>query len=76
MANTETLDVIPRQWKVIQTLREKFGQHQALNRQAERYVKEGVEISLSTLADQVGASAAALEPIHALIRAMFSGPSA
>ena len=47
---------------------EKFGQHQPLNRQAERYAKEGVEISLSTLADQVGACAAALQPIHDLIR--------
>ena len=102
---TETLEVLPRQWKVVQTVREKFtcrtcerisqppapfhptprgwagphllamilfekfGQHQPLNRQAERYAKEGVEISLSTLADQVGACAAALEPIHAVIRA-------
>ncbi|QFT62697.1 IS66 family transposase [Roseivivax sp. THAF30] len=102
---TETLEVIPRQWKVIQTVREKFtcracekisqppapfhptprgwagpnllamvlfekfGQHQPLNRQAERYAKEGVEISLSTLADQVGACAVALAPIHARIRA-------
>ena len=97
---TETLEVIPRQWKVVQTVREKFtcrdcekisqppapfhptprgwagpnllamvlfekfGQHQPLNRQAERYAKEGVEISLSTLADQVGACAVALQPIH------------
>jgi len=102
---TETLEVIPRQWKVIQTVREKFtcrdcekisqppapfhptprgwagpnllamglfekfGQHQPLNRQAERYEKEGVAISLSTLADQVGACTAALQPIHDLIRA-------
>ena len=87
---TETLEVIPRQWKVIQTVREKFscrqcetitqppapfhvtprgfagpnllamilfekfGQHQPLNRQAERYAREGVPLSLSTLADQVG----------------------
>jgi transposase len=101
---TETLEVIPRQWKVIQTVREKFtcracekisqppapfhptprgwagpnllamvlfekfGQHQPLNRQAERYAKEGVDLSLSTLADQVGACTAALAPIHALIR--------
>ncbi|ETX13190.1 hypothetical protein OCH239_12775 [Roseivivax halodurans JCM 10272] len=101
---TETLEVIPRRWKVIQTVREKFtcrtceaisqppapfhatprgwagpnllamilfekfGQHQPLNRQAERYAREGVELSLSTLADQVGACAAALAPIHALIR--------
>lgn len=102
---TETLEIIPRRWKVIQTVREKFtcrdcerisqppapfhptprgwagpnllatilfekfGQHLPLNRQAERFAKEGVEISLSTLADQVGACAEALAPIHALIRA-------
>ncbi|MBL4544189.1 MAG: IS66 family transposase [Rhodobacteraceae bacterium] len=102
---TETLEVIPRRWKVIQTVREKFscrdcerisqppapfhptprgwagpsllamiifekyGQHQPLNRQAERYAREGVELSLSTLADQVGAVAAALAPLHALIEA-------
>ena len=45
------------------------GQHQPLNRQAERYAREGVELSLSTLADQVGAVAAALAPLHALIAA-------
>jgi hypothetical protein len=39
---------------------EKFGQHQPLNRQAERYAKEGVPISLSTLADQVGGCTVAL----------------
>jgi transposase len=102
---TETLEVIPRQWKVIQTVREtfacrdcermtqppapfhptprgwagpnllamilfeKFAQHQPLNRQAERYAREGVELSLSTLADQVGACAIALAPLHALIEA-------
>jgi len=106
---TETLEVIPRQWKVIQTVREKFtcrqcekisqppapfhptprgwagpnllamilfekfGQHQPLNRQAERYAKEGIDLSLSTLADQVGACATALEPIHALIRTHVLG---
>ena len=48
---------------------EKFGQHQPLNRQADRYAREGVELSLSTLADQVGACTAALGPIHALIKA-------
>jgi transposase len=42
---------------------EKFGQHQPLNRQAERYAKEGVPISLSTLADQVGGCTAALTPL-------------
>jgi transposase len=102
---TETLEVIPRQWKVIQTVREKFtcrdceritqppapfhptprgwagpnllamilfekfGQHQPLNRQAERYAREGVELNLSTLADQVGACAAALAPLHDRIAA-------
>ncbi|WP_431115743.1 IS66 family transposase, partial [Sinorhizobium meliloti] len=102
---TETLEVIPRQWKVIQTVREKFtcrecekitqppapfhvtprgfagpnllamilfekfGQHQPLNRQSERYAREGIDLSLSTLADQVGACAAALKPVHALIEA-------
>jgi transposase len=100
---TETLEVIPRQWKVIQTVREKFtcrdcerisqppapfhaiprgwagpsliamvafekfGQHQPLNRQAERFAREGVELSLSTLADLVGHATVALEPLHALI---------
>jgi transposase len=100
---TETLEVVPRQWKVIQTVREKFscracetitqppapfhvtprgfagpnllamilfekfGQHQPLNRQSERYRREGIDLSLSTLADQVGACAAALQPLHALI---------
>jgi len=42
---------------------EKFGQHQPLNRQAERYAREGVPLSLSTLADQVGAGCAALQPL-------------
>ena len=39
---------------------EKFGQHQPLNRQSERYAREGVDLSLSTLADQVGVCALAL----------------
>lgn len=42
---------------------EKFGQHQPLNRQAERYAKEGAPISLSTLADQVGSCTAVLMPL-------------
>ncbi len=46
---------------------EKFGQHQPLNRQSERYRREGVDLSLSTLADQVGACTAVLQPLHALI---------
>jgi transposase len=97
---TETLEVIPRSWKVIQHVREKFscrdcesinqapapfhvvprgwagpsllamilfekyGQHQPLNRQAERYMREGVPLSLSTLADQVGTCCTVLRPIH------------
>ncbi len=100
---TETLEVIPRRWKVIQTVREKFtcrdcekisqppapfhatprgwagpnllamilfekyGQHQPLNRQRDRYAREGVDLSLSTLADQVGACTVALRPLHDLI---------
>ena len=100
---TETLEVIPRQWKVIQTVREKFtcracekisqppapfhaiprgwagpqliamvafekfGQHQPLNRQSERFAREGVALSLSTLADLIGHACVALAPIHALI---------
>jgi transposase len=100
---TETLEVVPRQWKVIQTVREKFscrdcetitqppapfhvtprgfagpnllamilfekfGQHQPLNRQSERYRREGIDLSLSTLADQVGACASVLQPLYALI---------
>ncbi|EHJ60622.1 Transposase IS66 [Novosphingobium pentaromativorans US6-1] len=102
---TETLEVIPRQWKVIQTVREKFscrdceaitqppapfhvvprgwagpsflamllfekyGQHQPLNRQAERFAREGVALSTSTLADQVGAAAFALMPLYRRIEA-------
>ena len=43
---------------------EKFGQHQPLNRQAERYAREGVPISLSTMADAVGSACAALAPLN------------
>src|SRR5262245_51224936 len=102
---TETLEVVPRQWKVIQTVRErfscrecetitqpaapfhvtprgfagpnllammlfeKFGQHQPLNRQSERYGREGIDLSVSTLADQVGACTLALQPLHDLVEA-------
>lgn len=102
---TETLEVVPRSWKVIQTVREKFacrdcekitqppapfhvtprgwagpsflamllfdkyGQHQPLHRQAERFASEGVPLSTSTLADQIGAACLALMPIHQLIEA-------
>src|SRR5450432_2057 len=100
---TRTLESVPRQWKVVETVREKFscrdcekisqapapfhavargwagpsllamimfekfGQHQPLNRQAERYALEGVPIALSTMADAVGAVCAALNPLRRLI---------
>jgi transposase len=103
---TETLEVVPRTWKVIQHVREKFtcrdcesigqvpapfhviprawagpsllamimfekfGQHQPLNRQAERYAREGVELSLSTLADQVGACCTVLTPLFNRLEAI------
>nr|GAJ37691.1 hypothetical 61.7 kDa protein y4HP [Bradyrhizobium sp. DOA9] len=102
---TLTLEVVPHQWKVIETFREKFscrdcekisqapapfhavprgwagpsllamimfekfGQHQPLNRQAERYVLEGVPIALSTMADAVGAVCASLDPLLHLLEA-------
>lgn len=47
---------------------EKYGQHPPLNRQSERYAREGVDLDVSTLADHVGAGAAALAPLHELIR--------
>jgi transposase len=102
---TETLEVIPRQWKVIQTVREKwscrscetitqppapfhpiargragphllamvltdkFADHLPLNRQSDACAREGIELDVSTLADWVGACAAALAPLVTLIRA-------
>jgi len=48
---------------------EKFGRHQPLNRQSDRYAREGIDLSVSTLADQVGACTAALAPLHALFEA-------
>jgi transposase len=102
---TRTLESQPRQWKVIETVREKFtcrdceritqapapfhpiprawagpsllamivfekfGQHQPLNRQAERYALEGAPIALSTMADAVGAVCVALDPLRRLIEA-------
>jgi transposase len=102
---TQTLETTPRQWKVIETVREKFtcrdcekitqvpapfhpiprawagpsllamilfekfGQHQSLNRQAERYALGGAPIALSTMADAVGAVCAALDPLRRLIEA-------
>ena len=50
---------------------EKFGQHQpALNRQSERFAREGVPLSVSTLADLVGAACVALEPVFRHIEAV------
>lgn len=46
---------------------EKFDQHQSLNRQSKRYAHEGIDLSVSTLADQVGACTHALRPLHNLI---------
>lgn len=102
---TQTLESVPRQWKVIETVREKFscrdcekisqapapfhavargwagpsllamimfekfGQHQPLNRQAERYALEGVPIALSTMADAVGSVCTALDPLLRLVEA-------
>ena len=54
---------------------EKFGQHQPLNR-CERFAREGVEIGLSTLADQVGACTAVLKPLLTLIDVMAAEASA
>jgi transposase len=107
---TERLESVPRQWKVVQTVREKFtcrdcekisqapapfsvlprglagpsllamilfekyGQHQPLNRQSERYAREGIDLSVSTLADQVGGCAVLLRPLAELMGAhVFAG---
>lgn len=48
---------------------EKFGQHQPLNRQADRPALEGVPIALSTMADAVGSVCAVLDPIPRLVEA-------
>jgi transposase len=102
---TRTLETTPRQWKVVETVREKFscrhcekitqapapfhvvargwagpsllamivfekfGQHQPLNRQSERYALEGVPIALSTTADAIGSVCAALDPLRRLVDA-------
>ena len=102
---TETLESIPRSYKVIQTVREKFscrscetitqppapfhpiargragpdllatimhakfGEHQPLNRQSERFFREGIDLSVSTLADWVGACTTVLSPLVTLIAA-------
>jgi transposase len=53
---------------------DKYANHQPLNRQSEHYAREGIELSVSTLADHVGACAATLRPLYELIRAhVFAG---
>jgi transposase len=47
----------------------KFALHRPLNRQSEAYAREGVDLPLSTLADDVGAGAAVLRPLADLIGA-------
>jgi transposase len=47
----------------------KFALHQPLNRQSEAYAREGVDLPLSTLADEVGACAAVLTLLAELIGA-------
>jgi transposase len=65
--------VIPRAWAgpglLAMIVFEKFGQHQPLNRQAERYALEGAPIALSTMADAVGAVCVTLDPLRRLIEA-------
>ena len=48
---------------------EKYANHQPLNRQSEQYAREGIELSVSTMADHVGACAATLRPLYELIKA-------
>jgi transposase len=48
---------------------DKYANHQPLNRQSEQFAREGVELSVSTMADHVGACAATLMPLYELIRA-------
>ena len=48
---------------------EKYANHQPLNRQSEQYAREGIDLSVSTMADHVGACAAELMPLYELIKA-------
>lgn len=102
---TQTLEIVPRRWKLIETVREKFscracqtitqppapfhatprgfigprllatilfdkfGQHIPLNRQSERFKCEGIDLSLSTLADQVGVGVFVALPVYHLMEA-------
>jgi transposase len=48
---------------------DKYANHQPLNRQSDQFAREGIELSVSTMADHVGACAATLMPLHELIKA-------
>jgi transposase len=48
---------------------EKYANHQPLNRQSEQYARERIYLSVSTMADHVGACTAELMPLHELIKA-------
>ena len=52
---------------------EKFGMHNPLNRQRDRYAQEGIELSLSTLADNIGAVVSAVRPLFMLLEAHVLG---
>jgi transposase len=52
---------------------DKYANHQPLNRQSEQYAREGIELSVSTMADHVGACAATLMPLYDLIKAHVLG---
>ena len=100
---TKTLEEIPRRFKLVETVREKFtcrdcekitqppapfhatprgligatllatilfdkfGMHTPLNRQSVRFKCEGIDLPVSTLADQVGHGTFALMPLFRLI---------
>lgn len=48
---------------------QKYGLHQPLNSQRDRLESEGISLSLSTLADQIGAVSVAARPLFLLIEA-------
>lgn len=53
---------------------DKYANHQPLNRQSDQLAREGIELSVSTMADHVGACAATLMPLYELIKAhVFTG---
>lgn len=48
---------------------DKYANHQPLNRQSDKFACEGIDLSVSTMADHVGACAATLRPLYELIKA-------